>query len=628
MDEEMEEMNERPVARRRVVESRREHSDMSVGMQVLIMLCFTLTIIGSITVVVLQHVIGPMIKHILDVLGSYGGLWLLLLIITAIGAAIGLLRRFGLVKFIEDIVMLGLRVHKHFVDASRLKADKGGNYEIPLDRQGNPIYIQPGNPAFAPQVPMVPSMGMAASRRAAKVNNQGTTQVSEVEQQQAQLPTNAPTYRLNAPQDVATPSSVDTVLLGDVQTWGDEWARNEVRTYIKKALPGKYDFSEELIQFQPSPKAIFMARSADGPITVPFGAHGHIVFAGPTRVGKSTIMRMLFGQFIAINVDCYMCDSHYIPYNPDNGLDWEPIEARLAHPPFRKAHEAAEFLKWLATEELEVRKDLAYHGRPVGRPIVVAIDELAGLIDEAPEVARYIGILLRQALKYLVVLAISAQDLLAKSIGLDSAMIENILAGYYGGGDQRTAKIALDLQNGELSLIDENGLGKGEVYFRAPGHRVVRVRIPWPENDSIEMLCALSSLPVHELVREPIDEHIEDDRVYQPQQHEQQSSEQQPINIRDFPVPVSKVGKVPDAIKHEHFLYASQNMQVSDVNMARVLEITQFQANKIKNVIKFVLQHAEMDAPEIAKQKSILEQDAVFVKSLVSVDEKVESVSE
>jgi len=630
MDEELEEMEQRPVARRRVVESRPGRGGLSLGTQFMLILGITLVAGVSIMIWVSQRTISPTIKHVTDALGSYGWLWMLLLIVTAIGAAIGLLRRFGFMKFIEDMIVLGLRVHRHFVDAGRLKADKGGNYELLIGKDGLPIYIQPGNPAYAPQAPMIPSMGIGGAARRAKAQ---VTQINEIEQaafQQKQLAGNTP-YLLNAPtalqQDVINvkPSDVETVPLGDIQTWGDAWARNEVRAYIKKEVPGQYDFLEEIEHFQPSPQAIFMARSADGPITVPFVKHGHITFAGPSRVGKSTIMRMLMAQFIAINVDCYMCDSHYIPFNPDNGLDWEPIEARLAHAPFRKANEAADFLRWLALEELATRKELAYHKKPVGRPIVVAIDELAGLIDEAPEVARYIGLLLRQSLKYWIVLAISAQDLLMKSIGLDSGMIENILAGYYGGGDLRTAKIALDLQNGEHTLIDENGLGKGVVYFRAPGYRAVRVRIPWPDNESVQMLCDLSSLPVHELVREPLATTIQEDRVYSSLMGQ---SEQPPTNIRDFPVPASKVGKTPDAIKHEHFTYAVQNLQVSDANMAKILDITQFQANKIKNVFKFVMQHPEMNTSEIGKEKSILEQDAVFVKSLVSVDEKASSVNE
>ena len=158
-----------------------------------------------------------------------------------------------------------------------------------------------------------------------------------------------------------------------------------------------------------------MARSAGGPaVTGEFPKHGHIVFAGPTRVGKSTILRMLFAQYLAINIQCYLCDSHYIPYNPENGLDWTPIEARLAHPPFRKARAAADFLRWLATDELEVRKELAYHNKPVGQPIFVALEELAGLIVEAPEVAQYIGLLLRQSLKYGIVLGLAAQGFTGK----------------------------------------------------------------------------------------------------------------------------------------------------------------------------------------------------------------------
>lgn len=634
--------------RQRVVESTlHREAGMSVFTKVLLVLGGVVVICVGVVSWILASTLRPIVQHASDALGTFGPLWNGLLILAAISLLLGLIRRVGAIKFFEDIIAVGLRVHEHFaVKTQRLHADKLGNYPIPLDAQGNPIWVVPGNAAHPMQM-MPPLASGSISKRAA--TRSAATQV-EMEQQQGYLqqptpqsqgllPNGTPLHLLGAPSasaqqqheggDITRVYTAQTTKLPeeDMSTlWGNEDA---TRMYAPKVLPGQYSFTKELALFTPSRKSVFMGRSVDGPILIEFPKHRHIVFAGPTRVGKSTIMRMLFAQYISINVDCYLCDSHYIPYNPDNGLDWTPIEQRLRHAPFRKAHEAADFLRWLALEELETRKDLAYRGQSVGRPIVVAIEELAGLIDASPEVGRYIGILLRQSLKYWIVLILVAQDLLVKSIGLDSGMREQIGTGYYGGGDINTAKIALDLQNGEKTL-DETGLGNGVVYVRTPQNRATRVRIPWPDNESVQMLCDASILPVHELVREPLDEDIPEERVYEHQEENEGDNEvgTRGTNIREFPVPVSKVGKRPNPMQPHHLTFVLQNLHLSDTNVAKSLGVTQHYANKIKKVITHTLQNPDMSDAEMAKELSILEEDATLVKSVIRDAQKAETVNE
>lgn len=265
-------------------------------------------------------------------------------------------------------------------------------------------------------------------------------------------------------------------------------------------LPGVYNFSEELASFQPSTHALFLARSADGPLTIAFPVHDHIAVTGPTCSGKSTILRLLLGQFLALDVACYLCDEYYVPVNQMNGLDWTPLEMRLARPPLRTSKAIADFLQWLSTDELETRKERAYLGQFVGQPIVVMIDNLTELISAEPEIASSLSTLLRQSLKYGIVLVLSSQDLHPTSVRLSKETLEHISTGYFCGGDSRTARVVLDLRAGDQR--DERGLGAGVVYVRTRGLLPTRGRIPWPDNTSVGTLCAMSTLPLHELERE------------------------------------------------------------------------------------------------------------------------------
>jgi len=514
MDEELEEMEQRPVARRRVAESRPGRGGLSLGTQFMLILGITLVAGVSIMIWVSQRTISPTIKHVTDALSSYGWLWMLLLIVTAIGAAIGLLRRFGFIKFIEDVVVLGLRVHRHFVDAGRLKADKIGNYEIPLDKQGNPIYIQPGNPAFAPQAPLLPSMGLGASRRVARA----TTQVSEVDSPTQQLGSQPQgTIYLPGPQQVSQQTQVDIprVKTNVSPIWGEEELMSSaafIPTFTPMKVPGPYDFREELRMFKPSPTGVFMGRADFGPLLLSVDDLWHIVMTGPTGGGKSTIRRMVMAQLMSFGALCYLSDKHYYPYDEETGLDWVPIEERLAAPLIRDSYETYQFVEALANKELQDRIDRKYESKPIGPAIFFFIEELPAIVDERRDIVPLLAKILREGRKYKICFCGAAQDVLVQTIGTSSGVRENIRTGYYTGGDANSAKVILDLQNGEK--VDESRLGQGLVYVKTTKHRHTLARIPWPSNDSVQTLMDASPLPVRKVehIAVPRDESIDAQR--------------------------------------------------------------------------------------------------------------------
>ena len=262
--------------------------------------------------------------------------------------------------------------------------------------------------------------------------------------------------------------------------------------YRPKMLPGAYTFREELQSFRPSVEQIFLGRSAEGPILLPMSKLWHIAFTGPTGGGKSSAMRMILAQLLDCGATCYLCDIHYAPINMDNGLDWRPIEARLAAPPLYKERAILEFVRWLALDELERRKERNRLGQPLGKAIFFAIEELPAMVEEFPEISALLSKILRQGRKYGIYFMGATQDMLVKTLGTSSGVRECFRTGYYTGGDPHTAKAILDLENGQK--LDETGLGEnGLVYLKTVQHKAIQVRVPWPDNEAIVQLLGAPS---------------------------------------------------------------------------------------------------------------------------------------
>jgi hypothetical protein len=560
----MDEQVEQQRAPRRVVDSYPRDDGMPVplGTQIVVVLGAVLLIAIMVIIVMFGGKMWPYIVSLFQFFGAYAWFWTLLFFIVLVGAVLGLLRRFGAIAFVEDLVLLGLKIHKHFVDADRLHADKLGNYDIPLIK-GEAVEVYPGNPAYAPQMAL--PAGAGSRRRNAAANNNIV-----VTPESAQLAGPGSLLQLNAPNVQPATSEVHNAQTVRLDDWGDDWLGGDgTGHYVRKVVPGQYNFLEELDLYTPTVDGVFMGRGADGPVLLSIKDAWHITFAGPTGVGKSKIVRMVFAQLIGLNMQCYLCDPHYAPVDVDEGLDWTPIESRLACPPLRTSDETADFLEWLDRGELEERKKRKYYQKPIGSPIFVALEELAALADDRPDAGKHIGSLLRQARKYRICVAMAAQGLLVKSVGLDSDMLNNIRTGYYGGGDWRTAKIALNLGNGES--VNDEGIGGGLVYLRTVVHKATLVRVPWPDNDAITRLCEMSTLPVRELVREPMAEGIIDS-VYRPG-----SKEQGPVVVH--PVEPGRLGREQEPLKPE-LVEKAKELHLGNKRLGLALGITEYMAGR------------------------------------------------
>lgn len=263
---------------------------------------------------------------------------------------------------------------------------------------------------------------------------------------------------------------------------------------IVTELPEPYDFLQELAGWRPNATGIFLGRNREQAILLPAGKLWHIALAGPTGGGKSTILRIILAQLLYLQAyTCYLCDINYAPIKQteEGPLDWRPIAERLAVPPIRDVKPMHELVEWLAQGELQARRDRENRGEPIGKPIFVSFDELPAVMDEDPKIAQPLMKILRQGRQYGIFFIGATQDMLVDTLKTTGAVRECFRTSYYVGGDQKTARVLLDLASKD---INEQGLGyKGQVYLKTAATVAQEVRVPYVSNQAVYELLPVSS---------------------------------------------------------------------------------------------------------------------------------------
>ena len=213
--EEFDDERDDGVQPRRVVESRHQEARMSVFTKVLVVFGIVAIIGIGLLGWILASTLRPIVQQASEALGTLGPFWMALLTLAAISLLLGLMRKVGAVKFFEDLIVLGLKVHEHFfIKSKRLHADKLGNFPIPLDSEGNPVWVMPGNAAHPMQMMPPMASGSISKRAAGRTNNSAATQIEmeqlggqgQFQQQQGLLPSGTPAYLLNGPSAPHSPT--------------------------------------------------------------------------------------------------------------------------------------------------------------------------------------------------------------------------------------------------------------------------------------------------------------------------------------------------------------------------------------------------------------------------------------
>lgn len=255
---------------------------------------------------------------------------------------------------------------------------------------------------------------------------------------------------------------------GKQQRMDDELARP------RRKRSGVFLFSEVLKDFTPSLDKIYLGTLTSGEHVFCRAKHlCHVALAGPTRGGKSSLMRMLLAQLCYAGASVLILNPHYSRYiHADEGdyedQDWTPFEPYLMYDPIecRKYEVIEHYLRQAATELLPKRLEQFARSQPLGKPYFIALDELPAIIDAIPDAPKYMAKILREGAKVGIFLIVASHDFLVKTIspnGAGGAVRECYRTAFYAGGDATTAKILLDMPANQLPEAD---LGTGTIMLR------------------------------------------------------------------------------------------------------------------------------------------------------------------
>lgn len=273
-------------------------------------------------------------------------------------------------------------------------------------------------------------------------------------------------------------------------------------------LPEPYKMSDLLSNWTPTKDGILVGKNMNGLITIPAGESlCHTVFTGNTDAGKTNNERMMMIQLLYLEQICILCDRNFQRYRIDKKLNttynYEPIEQQLQYPVVTTANQALAMLKFIVSEldDRRIQRQKAIVHFP---DWYLFMDELPAFCNEQPDIMHYVGRILREARQYGLFFIGAAQDLLNTTLKNDNGAIrDNLLTNFYGGGDDTTARLIMNLKNGEK--LDETGLGvQGAVYIRAKGAKIERVKARTPLSDDPATQMLLSDMPVRQQLEMPV----------------------------------------------------------------------------------------------------------------------------
>jgi hypothetical protein len=362
----------------------------------------------------------------------------------------------------------------------------------------------------------------------------------------------------------------------DQQEWDDEDEFDH---------EGAFTFSQLLATgWRPSYEQIFLARLEDGTnvfITVEQAVH--IALAGSTRQGKTSIIRQLLAQLSYVGCTCILLDPHYTPYDVDIDEDWTPFTPYLRYDPLEcKSYARMEqILRQTATKVLDKRKLRREQSQPVGKPIVIVIDEYPAVLAEMPVIQNYVAKLLREGGKYRIILVVASQDFQVKTVSpkAGGAIRDCYKTCFYVGGDATTANVLLD---GPVSPDIETTLGKGPVMLRcATLKKAGLAQTPFMDNEALYQLLGPSTYLPQEETQE---EEEEEEGMLEAETEEEEEEEEQSFDPLPEVIKRDQRRKAEDIdIKIAIALWNSGCN--SRAKLAKALDIAENQAGKLMALI-------------------------------------------
>ena len=267
-------------------------------------------------------------------------------------------------------------------------------------------------------------------------------------------------------------------------------------------IPEPYRLSDVLQNWTPTREGILLGKHHEL-VTVGTGeAMCHTAMAGKTDSGKTNTELLLMAQLLFLEECVYLCNPHYRRMWQDEQsgevFDLSVMEPHLAYEPITEPHTVIELLTHLK-HELDDRKLKAKYQLARFDNIYLFMDEIPAIAAVERDLMEYLGVFLRESRKYKIFFIGSAQDMLNATLDSDNGAVRaNFLTNFYGGGDETTARLLLDLAKGEK--LDQTGLGKRGLFYvnaKSVGNGKQKIRTPLVDTRSLSMLFT-GREPAHE----------------------------------------------------------------------------------------------------------------------------------
>ena len=182
--------------------------------------------------------------------------------------------------------------------------------------------------------------------------------------------------------------------------------------------------------------------------TINLGNCYHILIAGQTGNGKTTLIRQLLMQMILKGCCCYLIDPMYKEVkgvSDDRKVEcWEPLATRMSMNPSEtnQTHKTRDELFQRIDLKMDARNKERGDARVERRwkPIFIFVDEGPNVIKNCPHAEEVIGRIVREGRQLKVFLVLVTQSAQVQSLGVGTDDLSQFCTRFYLGGDDRTRR--------------------------------------------------------------------------------------------------------------------------------------------------------------------------------------------
>jgi len=281
-------------------------------------------------------------------------------------------------------------------------------------------------------------------------------------------------------------------------------------------LPGPVSMIDVMKHWDLSPEHLFLALGKGNKLLAcSVEEFMHVAHDGPTGSGKTIQWKAELIMLLKADILCFLANPHFAPVSK-KGEDWRPIARALEQQELPgqlpgllyTAAQIRDFLRWLASVEIDRRFALQRAGQYTYPPLYGFVDEWAEQVEEYPECGKYMQTIIRRGRAVDVCISTNSQGFLVDDIGMSGASRENFQTAYHLGGSVASASALLDMRQQDITKLlttEQVALGKGIALLRnnAVSDPAQLVRLPLADNEYVYYMLGRAenwSLPEYRII--------------------------------------------------------------------------------------------------------------------------------